>query len=91
MKSYDSLLDGDVELQKEIREVIREGIQEGIQKERQQAVLDVVEARFPALLEIAQEKVAHLDDRNELRHLARQIILAPDEQTARWALNTYAA
>jgi len=33
MKSYDSLLDGDVELQKEIQGVIQRGIEEGIQRE----------------------------------------------------------
>ncbi len=134
LKSYDSLLAGDSELQKEIQEVIQERVQREVQEviqervqrevqeviqervqrevqervqreiqervqreiqerieERQQAVLDVVEVRFPALLEMAREQVAHLDDRNELRRLAKQIILAPDETTARWALSTFAA
>jgi len=145
LKSYDSLLAGDSELQKEIQEVIQERVQREVQEvqervqrevqervqrevqervqrevqervqrevqervqrevqervqrevqerieERQQAVLDVVEVRFPALLEMAREQVAHLDDRNELRRLAKQIILAPDEMTARWALSTFAA
>ncbi|GAC1624718.1 MAG: hypothetical protein NVS4B11_20190 [Ktedonobacteraceae bacterium] len=72
MKSYDSLLDGDVELQKEIQEVIQEGIQKGIQEKiaesernglqqgiqqgMQQVILDIVEVRFPSLLEVASNK-----------------------------------
>ncbi len=83
LQPYDSLLDENPEVQRNVANIIVE--------ERQQAVLDVVEARFPGLLGMAQVQVAHLDDRNELRRLAKQIILAPDEQTARWALNTYAA
>ena len=118
MKSYDSLLDGDVELQKEIQEVIHRGIEEGLQREaeklqreaeklqreaeklqreaeesiiaeQQQTVLYIVEVRFPALLEVAKQNVPLLKRRNELRQLAKQIMRAPDETFARWALNTF--
>ena len=97
MKSYDSLLDGDVELQKEIQEVIHRGIEEGLQREaeesiiaeQQQTVLYIVEVRFPALLEVAKQNVPLLKGRNELRQLAKQIMRAPDETFARCALNTF--
>ncbi|GAC1393862.1 MAG: hypothetical protein NVSMB38_23830 [Ktedonobacteraceae bacterium] len=111
MKSYDSLLDGDVELQKEIQEVIQEGIQKGIQEKiaesernglqqglqqgiqqgMQQVILDIVEVRFPSLLEVAKQQVVHLNDKSKLSQLTKQITLAPDETTARWTLSTFAA
>ncbi len=91
MKSYDSLLDGDVELQKEIQGVIQQRIQQGIQQELQRMVLDVVEVRFPTLLEVAKEKVIQLEDKNVLRVLAKQIMLAPDETYARLTLESFAA
>lgn len=95
MKSYDSLLDGDVELQKEIQELVQrrveEGIQQRLQQERQQAVLDVVAIRFPTLLEVAKQHVSRLEDKNELRQLAKQIVRAPDEKIALWALESFAA
>jgi flagellar biosynthesis/type III secretory pathway protein FliH len=103
LKSYDSLLESDPELQKEIQEKAEvsklegkiegkiEGKLEGKIEGRQQAVLDIVEIRFPTLLEVAQEQIVHLNDTNSLSLLTKQIILAPDEATARWALSTLAA
>ena len=107
LKTYDSLLESDPELQKEIQEKAEaskiagrlegkaegklEGKIEGKIEGRQQAVLDIVEIKFPALLKMAQEQIVHLNDTSNLSLLTKQIILAPDEQTARWALSTFAA
>jgi hypothetical protein len=139
MKSYDSLLDGDVELQKEIQELVErraeEEIQKGLQRgferlqreaeilkleaeerqkrvqleaeerqkrvqleaensiiaEQQQTVLYVVEARFPTLLDVARQNVPLIKSRSELSLLAKQILRAPDETFARWALDTFVA
>ena len=117
MKSYDSLLDGDVELQKEIQELVQRRTEEEIQKEvgriqkeaekeaeriqkeaensviaeQQQTVLYLVEARFPTLLDGARQNVPLIKGRSELSQLAKQILRAPDETFARWALNTFEA
>ncbi len=81
--TYDSLLDEDPEIQERIAKAKIE--------ERQQSVIDFIEARFPTLLETAQEQVARLNKPDELTRLTKQIALAPDESTARWVLSTFAA
>ncbi len=81
--TYDSLLDEDPEIQERIAKAKIE--------ERQQSVIDFIEARFPTLLETAQEQVARLNKPDELSRLTKQIALAPDESTARWVLSTFAA
>lgn len=102
MKSYDSLLDGDVELQKEIQELVQKRVQEkiveyekavqqGIQRGMQQIVLDIVEVRFPSLLEDARQQVAFLNDKSKLSQLGKQITLASDEIAARQVLSTIVA
>jgi len=58
---------------------------------QQKAILIVVETRFPALVELAQERVVRLNKPDELNLLIKQIILAPDEDKARWLLSTLAA
>src|SRR5712692_6864505 len=58
---------------------------------QQKAILVVVETRFPALVEMAQERVVRLNKPDELNLLIKQIILAPDEDKARWLLSTLAA
>ena len=80
---YDSLLDQDPEIQ--------ERIARGEIRGQQKAVVDFVEVRFPALVEIAQQQVARLNKPDELSRLMKQIALAPDEATARWLLGTFAA
>jgi hypothetical protein len=79
MRSYDSLLESDPEIQQMKAQV------------GQEYVMLVVEARFPALLEIAQRQVAQLNKNDDLNRLMKQIILAPDEKTARWVLDTCVA
>ncbi len=81
--TYDSLLDEDPEIQERIAKAKIE--------ERQKTVIDFIEARFPTLLETAQEQVARLKKPDELSRLTKQIALAPDESTARWVLSTFAA
>jgi hypothetical protein len=80
---YDSLLDEDPEIQERVAKAKIEG--------QQKALLVAVETRFPALVEMAQEQVARLDKADELNLLIKQIILAPDEDKARWLLSTLAA
>jgi len=83
LRMYDSLLDQNPEIQ--------ERVARGEIRGQQKALLDLIEARFPALVEMAQQQVAHLNKSDELSRLMKQIALAPDEATARWLLNTLAA
>jgi hypothetical protein len=83
MHQYDSLLDEDPEIQeRETRSEIR-----GAQK----IVVDFVEARFPALTELAQQRVTLIENTEILSQLAKQIATVPDEDTARWLLDTFKA
>lgn len=81
--TYDSLLDQDPEIQ----ERIAKGEIRGAQK----IVLDIVEARFPALGELAQERVTLIRNTDALGQLAKQVVTVPDEATARWLLGTLEA
>ncbi len=83
MRSYDSLLESDPEFQQRVAEAIIEG--------QQKLVLELVVDRFPALAEIAQQKIVRLTKQELLMQLNKQIAVAPDENTARWVLNTFAA
>jgi hypothetical protein len=83
MRSYDSLLESDPEFQQRVAEARIEG--------QQKLVLELVVDRFPALAEIAQQKIVRLTKQEMLMQLNKQIALAPDENTARWVLNTFAA
>ncbi len=83
MHQYDSLLDEDPEIQeRETRSEIR-----GAQK----IVVDFVEARFPALTELAQQRVTLIENTEILSQLAKQIATVPDEDMARWLLDTFKA
>ncbi len=81
--TYDSLLDEDPEIQERVAKAKIVG--------QQRTVIDFIEARFPTLVEAAQEQVARLNKPDELTRLTTQIALAPDEATARWVLGTFAA
>ncbi len=83
MRSYDSLLESDPEFQQRIAEAIIEG--------QQNLVLGLVADRFPALAETARQKIVRLTKQELLMQLNKQIALAPDENTARWVLDTFAA
>jgi hypothetical protein len=83
MEDYDSLLDEDPEIQERVAKAELRG--------QQKAVIDIIEMRFPALTEEAQEIVARLNKADQLSQLMKQMVMAPDEAKARWALKTFAA
>ena len=83
MQSYDSLLESDPEIQQKIAESQIQG--------QRRNVMVLVEARFPALVEIVQQHVVRMSKEEQLDQLTKIIALAPDEKTARWAINTLAA
>jgi hypothetical protein len=80
---YDSLLEQD--------SYVHEQRDRGRTEGQQKALLELIEVRFPALVELAQQQVAHLNKSDELSRLMKQIALAPDEATVRWLLSTLAA
>ena len=77
---YDSLVD----------EEAQEWVARGKIEIAQKMVADLVEARFPALTELAQERVTLIRDTDTLSRLAKQVANVPDETTASWLLNTLA-
>jgi isocitrate dehydrogenase len=79
MHSFDSLLESDPEIQQ-------------IKVEAQQKVfMVVVKTRFPSLVQQAQQKVVHRHKEDDLYRLTELMAGAPDEKTAHWVLNTFAA
>jgi hypothetical protein len=85
--TYDSLLDQDPEIQERIAQAKAEGEIQGVQE----TVVGFVEARFPALGELAQERVTLIRNTEVLRLLVKQVAALPDEDAARWLLSTLAA
>ncbi len=81
--NYDSLLDEDPEIQERVARGKIEALQE--------MALEAVEDQYPSLVDLAQERIVHLRKPDLLRQLVKQIYKAPDENTARFILNTFAA
>jgi len=100
---YDKLWDEDPEIQRIKAEAKAEGKAEGEAEGEakgkavakveasQEMIVGIVEARFPELVDLAQERVEKIRQLEVLNLLAKQIVLAPDEATARWTLGTFAA
>lgn len=83
MHSFDSLLESDPEFQQRMAESEIRG--------QQKLLMVVVKARFPTLVQRAQEKVVRLQKENDLNRLTELLVGAPDEKTAHWVLDTFAA
>lgn len=84
---YDSLIDEDPEVQ----ERVARGKMEGEIEALRQIVLEAVADRYPALVELAQERVVLINKPDLLRQLVKLIYKAPDENTARVALDMLSA
>lgn len=83
MESYDSLLESDPDIQKARAESEAKG--------QQRTLLVVVEARFPNLVELTRQQTSRLTKPDDVDKLTRLIATAPDENTARWLIETLAA
>jgi hypothetical protein len=68
-----------------------EGKTEGEMLASQRLVVEYVQLRFPTIAELAQQKVRQIKKVDDLDRLFRLTISAPDETTARWVLDNYAA
>jgi hypothetical protein len=80
---YDSLLEGDPKLRQIKAEIMM--------KAKQEAVVEAVAVRFPALLQLAQQQIVLVTELEILSLLHRQVVTAPDEKATRWLLNTITA
>jgi predicted transposase YdaD len=64
-----------------------EGLVEGEVQALQQAIIEIVEARFPSLTEQAKHAVETVKEPTALHMLIRKFSTAPDENIARWLLD----
>lgn len=91
LKMYDNLLEQDpyVQNQRALGEIKGrvEGKAEGELQAYRAMVVHAVSSRFPALVELAQQRVARIDSADLLRGLIDLVYTAPDENTARWLLS----
>jgi hypothetical protein len=94
MQTYDSLLDSDPYIQQKValeRTLERDrALSEALQEFRD-TLLEITRNRFPALTEIAQRQVAHIQTIGSLRQLIVQLSLAPDQAAARRLLQKSSA
>ncbi len=88
---FDNLWEQDPKIQKLQAEKKAEGIVEGEILGLQKAVVDFVEARFPDLTELAQQRVKQIRNLDDLDKLVKLIATTPDEATANWILSRLAA
>ena len=61
------------------QEILQEGAQKALQLQRQ-AILAIVQKRFPALASLAQQKLAGVIDPEQLQDVNVQISVAQDSQ-----------
>jgi hypothetical protein len=88
---FDNLWEQDPKIQKLQSEKKAEGIIEGEILGLQEAVVEFVEARFPDLAELAQQRVSQISNLDDLNRLVKLIATTPDEDTANWILSRLAA
>jgi hypothetical protein len=94
LQVYDSLLESDPYFQKrlaretdEARQIaLEEGLQKGLREGQQKNLIELIALRFPALKELAQQQVPQFTTDDELLQLMQGIVIAPDEEAARRAL-----
>lgn len=77
------------EAQQEVEQA-RQEAEQALQSVRDAAVA-MVQVRFPALTEQAREQIATIGDSKLPQILIKQLATVPNEETARWLLNSSAA
>ena len=103
LKMFDSLLEQDPYIQ-ELKDRVAaeaeakgkaegkaEGEAEGEVRGLQVAVIEIVRRRFPALVDLTQQRVERVRKPDVLSQFVGQISTAPDEATAAWLITTLAA
>ena len=82
IRTYDSLLDQDPYFQEEKALERKLGLNEGIQA-FQKTIVEIVKSRFPALTELAQQRVAQVQQLDDLKHLNIQLATVRNQTAAR--------
>jgi hypothetical protein len=91
MYNYDPLLEKLPKVKKILAEGKAQGKVEGQLESTQKMFILVVSARFPNLIDLAEQTAKQITNPDKLELLAQQIVKVPDEQTARWLLTSLAA
>ena len=87
MQYYDSLLDQDPYFQEQKALERAFGRTEAIQA-FQNAIVEIVNNRFPTLLDLAQQRVVQIQEINALQHLVVQLSTARSQASAQRILQT---
>lgn len=83
---YDKLWEDNPKVQKIRADSKAEGQIQGEVAALQRTLVNIVGVRFPAIAELAQQQVKHLNKPEVLDQLVQQAMTAPDEATVRWLL-----
>jgi len=73
------------------QKLVKQGRDEGLQEGLQQALLEVIEVRFPSLTDFARKKVPQVAKPDALNLLIKATVIAPDESVVRLLLESAAA
>ncbi|MBV9019109.1 MAG: hypothetical protein JOZ71_00165 [Ktedonobacteraceae bacterium] len=90
MDYYDSLLDSDPEIQAREAKAAAQAVAQATVQAKQETMLLIVKTRFPDLVELAKQQAVHLTP-DQLDLITQQIVLAPNQDMARFALGDVAA
>ena len=88
---YDSLIDEDPEIKKRVARSKAEGETEGEVEGLQKMAIKAVEDQYPTLENLAQRRIVAIRKPETLMQLVQLIYKAPNEDTAHWLLENFAA
>jgi predicted transposase YdaD len=91
LSMFDDLMEKDPKMRRIRAESEARGEAKGRAEGLQSSILTIVEARFPALVGLAQQRVKALTNLDELTALLRQVLAASNEEDARSLLTALAA
>jgi len=77
-----------IEERRLVRKKMADSRIQGKIEEAQQAILEIVQNRFPSLTDEIQQKIIEIKELTLLRSMIRQLSAAPDENVARWLLSS---
>ena len=73
-------------MEKGLQQGMEKGLQQGLEKGLREAIMDVVQIRFPEIAERARQRVYSIEDLDSLRRLNVKLSIAKDTQEAEQAL-----
>jgi len=88
---YDSLIDEDPEVKDRVARSKAEGKVEGELEGLQKMAIKAVEDQYPTLEDLAQRRIVAISKPETLMQLVQLIYKAPNEDTAHWLLENFAA